>query len=294
MSTAAYLFDGPDGRETEQTRLERQAALFDPVTERVLHAAGIAPGMRVLDLGSGAGDVSMLAARIVGPGGHVVGVERNPDAIESAKPRVRRAGFENVSFVEGDVADIGLDGSFDAIVGRLILMYVAEPAAALAHVAGLLRPGGIVCMHEINGGTLAAPETPLFAEVSRIICTAFERTGAAIHMADRLHSAFRAAGLSAPELRFERVAGGAERQLTSYLRDLCIGLLPVIEREGLATAEQLGIDTLVARLDADLERTGGIVTLWPMIGAWCTVLASAGPYQSQSASARDQLADGES
>jgi SAM-dependent methyltransferase len=271
MSTDAYIFDSPAGREPEQARLERQAALFDPVTERVLHAAGIAPGMRVLDLGAGAGDVSMLAARIVGPAGHVVGVERNPDAIQSAQARMRRAGIENVSFVNGDVATFELGDTFDAIVGRLILLYVPDPATALEHAAKLLRPGGIVCMHEINGSELAAPDTPLFAEVSRIICAAFERTGAAVYMADGLHSTFRAAGLAAPELRYERVAGGPERRLTEYIRDLLISLSPVIEREGLATAEQLELDTVVARLDAELERTGGIVTLWPMVGAWCTV-----------------------
>lgn len=271
MGADSYLFDRPDGRDAEQTRLERQAFLFDPVTERVFRAAGIAPGMRVLDLGSGAGDVSMLAARIVGPAGQVVGVERNPDAIESAQARVRRAGIGNVSFVEGDVAAFELEDTFDAVVGRLILLYMPDPAAALAHAARLLRPGGIVCMHEINGSGLAEPDTPLFAEVSRIIVTAFERAGVAIRMADRLHSAFRAAGLTAPELRYERVAGGPERQLTLYLRDELTGLLPLLEREGLATAEQLDLGTLAARLDADLERTGGIVTLWPMIGAWCTV-----------------------
>jgi SAM-dependent methyltransferase len=278
MSTGAYIFDGPYGREAEQTRLERQAALFDPVTERVFQAAGIAPGMRVLDLGAGAGDVSMLAARIVGPAGHVVGIERNPDAIRSAQERMRRAGIGNVSFVEGDVATFEFEDTFDAVVGRLILMYVPDPAVALGHAARLLRPGGIVCVHEINGAELAAPDTPLFAEVSRLICTAFERTGAAIHMADRLHSVFRAAGLAAPELRYERVAGGPEQRLTEYIRDLLIllapviaSLTPVIERERLATAEQLELKTLVARLDAELERTGGIVTLWPMIGAWCTV-----------------------
>lgn len=271
MGAGSYLFDRPDGRDAEQARLERQALLFDPVTERVFRAAGIAPGMRVLDLGSGAGDVSMLTARIVGPAGQVVGVERNPDAIESARARVRRAGFENVSFIEGDVAAFEPDGAFDAVVGRLILMYLPDPAAALARVAGLLGPGGIVCLHEINGSRLAQPDTPLFAEVSRIIVTAFERAGVAVDMADRLHSAFRAAGLAAPELRYERVAGGPERRLTVYLRDELAGLLPLLEREGLATAERLGLDTLAARLDADLERTGGIVTLWPMIGAWCTV-----------------------
>lgn len=86
-------------------------------------------------------------------------------------------------------------------------MYLPDPPATLAHVAGLLRPGGIVCMHEINGGMVAAPETPLFKEVSRILLAAFERSGVPLDYADRLHSEFRAADLATPELRYERVVG---------------------------------------------------------------------------------------
>ena len=80
MSTSDYAFAD---RAQEQRRLASQAELFDPLTERVFRTAGLATGMRVLDLGSGAGDVAMLAARLVGREGEVVGVERDPQAVAS-------------------------------------------------------------------------------------------------------------------------------------------------------------------------------------------------------------------
>jgi len=72
-STSPYALGSTD---TEHERLIRQAAYLAPLMEQLFHEAGIGPGQRVLDLGSGVGDVAMLAARLVGPSGEVVGVER--------------------------------------------------------------------------------------------------------------------------------------------------------------------------------------------------------------------------
>lgn len=76
-----YVFED---RVAEQRRLDSQATFFDPLTERVLRSAGLSAGMRVLDLGSGAGHVALLAARLVGPDGQVIGVERDPQAVDGA------------------------------------------------------------------------------------------------------------------------------------------------------------------------------------------------------------------
>src|SRR6201997_275070 len=103
--------------DTEHERLIRQAALIAPYTERLFRQAGIGPGQRVLDLGSGIGDVSMLLARIVGPSGEVVGIERDASSIGRAKARAAAAGLLNVSFMQTDVSDISSDKLFDAAVG---------------------------------------------------------------------------------------------------------------------------------------------------------------------------------
>src|SRR5713226_1657897 len=83
------------GTNAEHERLIRQSARLAPFTERFFRDAGIGPGQRVLDIGSGVGDVAMLAAKIVGPSGEVVGVERDAGTIARARARVAEAGFNH-------------------------------------------------------------------------------------------------------------------------------------------------------------------------------------------------------
>src|SRR5260370_11857490 len=96
QATADYALGYTDA---EQDRLIRQAALLDPVTERLFREAGLGPGYRVLDLGSGMGDVAMLVARLVGPLGEVVGIERDASSIKRAQTRVPAAGLRNITFL---------------------------------------------------------------------------------------------------------------------------------------------------------------------------------------------------
>src|SRR5258708_36569471 len=86
--------------DAEHERLIWQAARLAPLTERFFREAGIGPGQRVLDIGSGVGDVAMLAAKLVGPSGEVVGVERDPRSIARARSRVSEAGLHTLTLTQ--------------------------------------------------------------------------------------------------------------------------------------------------------------------------------------------------
>src|SRR5262249_49883839 len=136
--------------EDEARRLEEQASLIEPATRALFAAAGLAPGMRVLDVGCGPGDVALLAAELVGPSGSVVGVDVTPAVGATARARAHARGLTRVSFRAGDLRAVELDDVFDAVVGRFVLMYQADPAASLRAVLRAVRDGGLAVFHEAD------------------------------------------------------------------------------------------------------------------------------------------------
>ena len=180
----------------ERERLIEQAGLFGPITERFLRTAGLGTGMRVLDVGCGVGDVSMLCASVVGAEGEVVGMDRDPGALARARERVAAAELSNARFIEGDFRELPPGESFDAVVGRAVLMYAADPAAALRSLLPHLRSGGIVAFQEFDYTMLIA--LPSFALIEQLVDW-WRRTagqaGIELQMGLKLFPTYVAAGL---------------------------------------------------------------------------------------------------
>lgn len=262
---------GHSSRELE--RLSEQSRMFEPFTRQVLAEAGVGEGMRVLDIGSGNGDVAFLLASIVGPSGQVVGIDRSPDAVEASSARARALGAANVTFVATDVAHAEFDEKFDAAFGRLVLMYCPDPVAVLTKLGSLTHSGGLVVFQEFDfHGARTWPESALFDRVMGWMAEALTRTGADVRMGMRLHSAFRAARLGEPKMRIDAAIGaGSGHPAYQAITEVMRSLLPVLEKFGIASAAELDIDTLRDRLDAELTLKHGTVVAPNLIGAWSRV-----------------------
>src|SRR5258708_22948077 len=92
------------GRSEDETRrLEERAEFFNPATRLLFESAGIATGMKVLDIGCGPGDVSLLAAGLVGPTGRVDGVDMDPAILATPCPRASPARVTQGSAIHGDI-----------------------------------------------------------------------------------------------------------------------------------------------------------------------------------------------
>jgi SAM-dependent methyltransferase len=262
--------------DVDRTRLVDQARTIDRISERYLREAGIAPGMRVLDLGSGMGDVALLAARLVGPEGHVLGVERSPALLACAQERIDDLGVRNVELVEGDVTQLPELGGrpFDAAVGRLILMHVADPVAVLRAAAALVRVGGPVVAMEYDAGWLPShPSVDLWDQTVDLLRTALVGAGMHARMGLELRGAFVAADLPAPELRSEQdVGGGLDWTGYEALAETVRAALPLITAAGLASAEEVEVDTLAARLRDAVVAAGGVAASPALVGAFARVL----------------------
>jgi SAM-dependent methyltransferase len=265
----AYLM----GRsEAETRRLIAQHRLYGPFTRRLLEDAGIEEGMKVLDVGSGAGDVALLAAELVGPTGSVVGVDQDPGVLETASARAEASGLTNISFHTGDLRDGVPDGDFDAVVGRLVLLYVPDPAKVLRGLLKHLKPGGVVAFGEFNflpGSVVAYPPTPTAESLWAWMQGVVRGIGLDPAVGYHLRNIFLDAGLPEPEMSVCAPLGGGSDYLGyDHGAEALRSMLPLVLKLGVATEEEVGIDTLAERLRAEVVASGGVIKNPDLIGAW--------------------------
>ena len=256
--------------EQELERLARQAKMIDPITRRGYLKAGLAPGMRVLDAGSGVGDVAFLAASIVGPSGAVVGTDRVSVALETARARASALGLSNVSFVEGDPTSLSFDEPFDAVIGRYVLMFQPDPVALLRGVALHARSGGLVAFHEPDWAAARSyPKCNLYDRACDWIVELVKATNARERMGAELTQAFVEAGLPAPAMEVGELIGGGEQatEPVSLVSEIIVNVLPELERHGIASESEVGPDDLYDRILAEAsEKNATIVGRSEIVG----------------------------
>ena len=253
--------------KAEQERLIRQAAVIAPVTERFFREAGVGPGQRVLDLGSGMGDVAMLVAGLVGPSGEVVGIERDVSSIARAKGRVATAGLRNVHFLNSDVNSIAADKPFDAAVGRFILMYLPDPVSLLRSVARVVRSGGVIAFQEPSWAAMLAlgAGLPLWSQVRHLIHEILVRSGANPEMGPVLYRALQEAGLPSPKMHLEMPLGN-DADFIRLTSDLLYSLRPLAEQHKVSLRELGDLHTLPDRISAEVAEANTVVSLIALVG----------------------------
>jgi ubiquinone/menaquinone biosynthesis C-methylase UbiE len=269
-SGSSYVLGHAD---VEVQRLLLQGRLYDDYTEHALRLAGLRPGMRVLDIGSGPGDVSFVAARLVGPSGSVLGVDAAPEMIELARARAVEKGLSTVHFMQTAVDAIALDEPVDAVIGRLILMHLPDPAATLRQLSNWVRPGGVIAFAENDiTETRSIPDLPLFGQVTTGIVRAFEAMGLSPRFGTTLHRVFQDAGLGAPNLTLGAPIGtAADTDLLAYAAEVWRLVSPIAHQGGFAIDELADIDEFVPRFREEAQAANAVITMPPIITAWAQV-----------------------
>ncbi len=258
--------------EAQTRRLITQAQLYDPSTRAFLRAAGISRGMRVLELGSGVGDVTLLLANLVGPSGHVVGIELKPHAAETARGRLQAVGWRNVEITVGDIESIQLDQEFDAVVGRFVLMWLPNPRTILQRVVTLLRPGGVVAFQEndFTFSLVASAPLPLLEKVTALMTEMQNQTGPDFHMGLRMHQLYQQVGLPVPHFTLDAPLGtGSDWTGYQFMAETAEMLLPRMQQLGMVVpAEIKDTANLAERIRKEVIDNEAVLVLPAIIGAW--------------------------
>jgi SAM-dependent methyltransferase len=252
----------------ELARLDAQAKRIEPPTRLLLRASGIGPAARVLDLGTGLGHVAQLVAELIGPNGSVVGLDQSADVLEEA--RRRSASDARLVFTQGDVTSWRDAEPFDVIVGRLLLFHVADPVAVVRHHVAGLRPGGQFIAIDFDiGSARSEPPVPLLKEAVEWISAAFSAAGASPNIGARLGVILEDAGLTG--VTTFGVQGYIPPQSPlgpALVAGVIRSLEETIVTHRIATREQVGIETLEARLADALHRANAVLLPPAVAGAW--------------------------
>jgi SAM-dependent methyltransferase len=260
--------------DAEHERLTRQARTLAPYTERLFRDAGVGIGQRVLDVGSGVGDVALLVASLVGRTGSVLGIDRDAIALRKARARAAVIPAFNIQFQEADLSDLRIEGQFDAIVGRFVLMFQPDPVATLRSLVAHLRPGGVIVFQEASWASFyaLAGHLPLRSACADLLCNTLRLGGARPDMPLTLHQGLIECGFQAPEIRVE-VPMSNDADGRRWLYDLIVTLRPRYTDLGITTETIGAFDTLAARLDSEVESSHSYAPLVGLAGAWARRLA---------------------
>src|SRR5215467_1949832 len=267
-SQASYAMGSTD---RERQRLMLQGGILRQPLEAAFRAAGITTGMRVLDIGCGAGDVAMLAADLVGPKGFIVGLDRDAASVAWATRRVAEAGRTNIQFRAVEFDQFTDAAPFDALIGRFILLYLPDPVATLQHLAPSLRSGATIVFMEPDFTVPSSvyPPMPDFKDCGQWVTEALRRSGARVDMGMRLYHTYRDAGFLDTKTMVSQLSGcGVTRQMVDFFAETIRSLLPKIVEYGIATPEEVQIDSLGDRMFAAAREADPQWVGTPYISAW--------------------------
>ena len=241
-------------------------------TERLFRDAGITPGMNVLDIGCGTGQVSFLVAELLDGSGQVTGIDIDKKSISMASAQAEELGHTNIHFMQLDLGELNADADFfetefDAIVARRVFMYLPKPQEIIGKLSKLLKPNGLMVIQESDSTMVPKGLTsmPLHDKVVKWMWDTVKREGADVHMGFNLPSILSNAGLVVDYIRAEPVIQGYG---THYpLHFIVRAMLTRMVRHGVATEEEIDIETLEQRLQD--ERGDSTVYISDMaFGIW--------------------------
>ena len=186
-------------RQAERQRLEQPAEELARDSKWLFDAIGIREGSRVVEIGCGPHGCLQILSERVGEHGRVIGVERNDQEVQRARQFVSANRLANVDVIHGDARATGLpSGTFDVATERTVLVNVPNPEQIIAEMVRLVRPGGVVALHEADciGHQMCHPPLPAWKRLTELLDAYAGMNGIDRYIGRRLPGMLRTAGLT--------------------------------------------------------------------------------------------------
>lgn len=231
-------------------RLRVLARVHEANTTALLDRVGVAPGMRCADVGCGGGDVTFVLARLVGPGGSVVGLDMDQVKLDLAAEQAAELGLDNVRFQAADITDWSEPGAYDLVYSRFLLEHLRRPVELLRQMWAAVRPGGVIVVEDADfDGCFTDPQNAGHDFYQRVYTEALRRRGGDAAIGRKLYRLCLEAGIPDPE--FGIVQGAAASGEIVELPHLTLAAsAEAVIAEGIASAEE------VERARAEMEAFG--------------------------------------
>lgn len=170
-----YIIQG--GKEGKN-RLQLLGAILNQTTRSLLESEGPITGKRFLDMGSGGGNVSLMAAQMVGNTGHVTAIDFDEEIIALAQADARAASLHNISYRALNAYDLDYEAEFDIAYARFLLSHLQQPEIVLQKMIRSLKPGGRLIVEDIDfSGHFCYPASPAFQAYLHYFTTAARNNG---------------------------------------------------------------------------------------------------------------------
>jgi SAM-dependent methyltransferase len=246
------------GGEEGTRRLDLLSRVVGPTTESFLDAAGIAPGMVCLDVGCGAGHVTRSLARRVGPGGRVVGIERDPVKLAAARAETEGAGLGNVEYREGDVTTWSEPDTSDVVYGRFIISHLQDRQGFTVRLREALRTGGTLILEDIDfTGAFCYPPNAAFARYCELYLQVIDRRGGDANVGPRLYELCLGAGFGDVHVQVVQPMHCGACEEKSISLSTMVNIADAVLADGLASAAEVA--EAIAGLTALTEDPGSII-----------------------------------
>jgi len=250
------------GGEEGKARLRVVSQALWPTTRALLERIGVTPGMACLDVGCGGGDVALALAALVGPGGHVTGIDMDGVKIQLAQTEAAQAGLANVTFLTQNFDAFDEAAAYDLVYARFLLTHLRDPLAALERMVNATKPGGVVIIEDLyHGDIFSYPACPALQRHIALYNQVVQARGADPEIGPKLPALFRQAGLQQIQLTHAQPAAllGPEKDIHWLtLENIALAVIAA----GLATAEE--IQDLRAEL-ADFAQNPQTIMSFPRV-----------------------------